>query len=279
MSYREYIPSMPFRPFVDCYWHHITSNAVPGKELPVQRCLPLGTVEIIVQVDGVLAEIFDNQSQVWERSARIYITGLYTDTALWRAKPGTLMFGIRLKPETLIELFQIPASEVINKVIDAEALLGQSARNLCDQMLGELDVCKLTKIAEQFMLGRLRSRELKRNYVTDACRLIRDSNGDLSVEQVSDAVFISKRQLERMFKSEFGTSPKTYQRIVRFRNAYRYARKYGHSKIHWADVSYESGYADQAHFIRDFKAFTGIAPSVIVTQRESFFQTLESVTH
>lgn len=277
MSYREYVPSQPLREYVDCYWHHIAGQAAPAGELPVQRCLPLGTIEIILQVNDMMADILDNNRQQWEKSFRIYLAGMFTDTAYWRAAPGTLMFGIRLKPESLMPLFGIPPALLLNSVVDAEAVFGLSAAQLYGEMAGQFDTSHLVAIAERHLLVRARQARNQRNYVAEACRLIRDSGAHMTVEQLSDAIYISKRQLERSFKEAFGASPKTYQRIIRFRNAYRYARNRQQEKIHWADVSYESGYADQAHFIRDFKAFTGHAPTALLSDRQSFFQTLEAV--
>jgi AraC-like DNA-binding protein len=277
MSYREYVPSQPLRQYVDCYWHYITGKPVSGNELPVQRCLPLGTSEIIIQVNGIMCDIFHNTKHVWEKSQKIYFTGLFTDTAIWRAQPNTFMFGIRLKPESLLELFNILPARLMNDVVDAEAILGATARRMCDEMTGVQDGGLLMRIAERYLLQRLGSRKSERNYLADACRLIRHTNASLSVEAVSDSVNVSRRQLERCFKEDFGPSPKTYQRIIRFRNAYRYARSKKDGQLNWADVSYESGYADQAHFIRDFKAFSGTAPSSILIEKQSFFQTLEVV--
>ncbi|WEK37065.1 MAG: AraC family transcriptional regulator [Candidatus Pseudobacter hemicellulosilyticus] len=278
MSYREYVPCQALRPYVECYWHHIARNPEQGKDLPVQRCLPLGTVEIIVQVDNVMADIFNDHRQLWEKSNRIYLTGLYTETAIWRAQPGTLMFGIRLRPEGLMDLFRIPACEILNTVVDAEAILGIRARRMFEEMLGVQDTAALAGIAEKFLLDRLRNGKNDRNYVADACRLIRNSSDGLSVETLSETLYISKRQLQRSFKEAVGTSPKTYQRIIRFRNAYKYARNKQSGNLKWSDVCYEFGYADQAHFIRDFRSFTGDAPSAMTQDTLSFFQTLEAVS-
>lgn len=274
MNYREYIPSAPLRQYVDCYWYHKTAY-IAQDDVPVQRCLPIGTVEIIVQVDYKPCLIM-NAEGIWESSPRIYFTGLYTDTALWQAQPGTLMFGIRLKPESLMELFRVPAAHLFNSVVNAEDVLGKAASQMLDEMAGILNVGTLVSIAEKHLLGRLKDLKEERSLISNACRMIRKNKGSLTVEEVSEGLYVTKRKLQREFKEEFGASPKTYQRIVRFRHAYEYARGLEAGAIKWSDVSYEAGYADQAHFIREFKEFTGLAPSMLSLHAEHFFQTLEA---
>jgi AraC-like DNA-binding protein len=72
-------------------------------------------------------------------------------------------------------------------------------------------------------------------------------------------------------------SPKTYQRIIRFRNAYSKIRSASGGQISWTQLSYSCGYSDQAHFVRDFRDFTGEVPTLVTSHREDYFQTLESV--
>lgn len=271
--YREYLPAPVLRRYVDCYWYYYSEEGISLAHQPVKRCLPLGTTEIIVQVDRQPSLIFDGVSGNWNRSSTIYFTGLFTDTSLWKGSPGSLMFGIWLKPEALPELFRLPAAEMYNSVVEADALLGRTARQIADEMSDQPHINGLIAIAEKDLLNRLYTVSPQRNYVAEACRLIRETRGNLSIDELGRLLYISPRQLQRSFRQAFGLGPKTYQRIIRFRNAYQYARQCG-SNLCWADVSYEWGYADQAHFIRDFKSFTGDSPSMI--NAGVYFQTLEA---
>jgi len=274
MSYREFLPSAPLRQYVDCYWHYTTGPAT-REDIPVQRCLPLGTVEIIMQVDQKPCRIL-NEAGIWKDSPCIYFTGLFTDTALWQAKPDAMMFGIRLKPESVMELFQVPAVHLLNSVVNAEDVLGSVAKHMCSEMTGVFDFSALVAIAEKRLLRRLYELKQEHNLVSEACRIIRQAKGGITVEEISGTLYVTKRKLQRDFKELFGASPKTYQRIVRFRHAYQYARCLAGKTIKWTDVSYEAGYADQAHFIREFKEFTGVPPSTLAANTEHFFQTLEA---
>jgi methylphosphotriester-DNA--protein-cysteine methyltransferase len=88
-------------------------------------------------------------------------------------------------------------------------------------------------------LRRLNNLKQEQNLVSKACRIIRQAKGSITVEEVCDSLYVTKRRLQRNFKELFGASPKTYQRIVRFRHAYQYARCMASNAIKWTDVSYE----------------------------------------
>jgi AraC-like DNA-binding protein len=69
---------------------------------------------------------------------------------------------------------------------------------------------------------------------------------------------LSERTLERRFKQSIGISAKLFSRICRFQESLNQLRKNKYDKL--SDIAYENGYADQSHFIRSFKEFTGVSP-------------------
>jgi AraC-like DNA-binding protein len=74
----------------------------------------------------------------------------------------------------------------------------------------------------------------------------------ISVNELSSIACLSKKQFERLFHSFVGINPKEYTRIVRFHQAGK--------ELNQVQIAYASGYADQSHFIRDFKKFCGYTP-------------------
>src|SRR6185295_20383896 len=86
--------------------------------------------------------------------------------------------------------------------------------------------------------------------------LIRRSHGRITVDALASRCNLSGRQLERRFLDDVGLPPKRLARIVRFQRALAVlsARERG------ADLAFRLGYADQAHFIRDFREFAGHTP-------------------
>jgi AraC-like DNA-binding protein len=62
-----------------------------------------------------------------------------------------------------------------------------------------------------------------------------------------------------VFRDETGFTPKVFCRIRRFQQAL--GRMENRKSVEWANVALDCGYFDQAHFIHDFRAFSGINPS------------------
>ena len=77
---------------------------------------------------------------------------------------------------------------------------------------------------------------------------------------------ISERQFERKFLQSIGFTPSFYKRVLRFESAL-YRIQHGHYTS-LADLSYELGYADQSHFNREFKQFSGITPLLLITKEK-----------
>ncbi|WP_234734364.1 helix-turn-helix transcriptional regulator [Tellurirhabdus bombi] len=268
INYQELTPSVALKPFVDCYWlQSFRGNS--QDESPVQCCLPYGMLEIIIHLDDNRCHVINNGN--WQQLPHAFLVGICRNIYQWKSVGTSRLFGIRLKPEGLLQLFKSPAAPLFGDFTDLDIFLGKKIIRLIDQLQGIPDTPTVVQIAERFLHAQLQNVPSERSYLYDATKLIRHSQGRLSIEDLSEHLSISERQLQRSFKANFGPSPKTYLRIIRFRSAYEYISQ-TKTVPHWADVSYRFGYADQAHFIRDFKEFTGNVPRVQWMNQEQYFQ-------
>jgi AraC-like DNA-binding protein len=68
-----------------------------------------------------------------------------------------------------------------------------------------------------------------------------------------------------MFREHVGLTPKLFCRIRRFQDALN--RTAGGKRVVWAQLAADCGYFDQAHFVRDFQAFSGINPTAYLLAR------------
>lgn len=257
MEYREFKPSTALAPYVDCYWVH-TGMLPENKEY---RCVPSGNTDIIIGASS--GEEWVKRGESWAKLPRAFITGIWTAPAILRSAWRIEWFGIRLKPEIFVQLFRQPLREMENATLDVSTVLGKGADELADQIAGAPDVRLRIELAEQFISRELAERLPGDAYFTEAIRLIRQYGGQISTEALSKKVYVGERQLQRAFREHFGITPKTYGRIVRFNRASCLLKNA--TRVNWADVTYSCGYADQAHFIRDFKEFSGANPTALIT--------------
>lgn len=68
----------------------------------------------------------------------------------------------------------------------------------------------------------------------------------------------SHRHFAAIFQEAVGLKPKTYCRILRFGRVLD--RLAPDARVAWADLAAAEGYADQPHFIREFREFAGLSP-------------------
>lgn len=268
IGYQEVKPSAALQPYVDCYWR-FNFNGAAGQYSPDQSCLPFGVGGIIVQLDGNSCDVWVNGT--WQPLPQIFMAGMYQETVLWRAKGNALKFGINIKPEVFHLLFNAPSSAIFSNYTPLHNLAGTEAGLLLEQ-LAETNgsMTALVAVAEAFLLAQIRRQQPQRDYITEAVKLIRSTRGNISMDDVCRQIYVSPRQLQRSFRSTLGTGPKTYMRIIRFRNAFNQMQRL-EQHGGWAGLSYELGYADQAHFIRDFKEFTGALPSFVKHTKEPYY--------
>ncbi|MFC5411533.1 DUF6597 domain-containing transcriptional factor [Larkinella bovis] len=267
-SYQEFRPSPALQPFVECYWLHCFKTR-GREESPVQRCLPFGTLELIIHLDDNRAHALFNDR--WQELPQAFFAGLYQDAVQWKSVGTTRKFGIQLKPESLPQLFNVPIASLFNNFTDLETFFGRAINRLVEDVYGRPDIQDVIKASETFLMAQLRNLKGSRNYVIEATQLIRQSKGSLSIKALSEHLYVSKRQLERRFKDHYGTTPKMYQRIIRFRNAYESFQKTA-SLPNWVDSSHTFGYADQAHFIREFKEFTNDIPTMVFNNQGHYYR-------
>lgn len=84
------------------------------------------------------------------------------------------------------------------------------------------------------------------------------TGGRASVADLAAAAGVSQRQVERLFARHLGIPPKTVGRIVRFQGALRSLMADPGCPL--GELAAGAGYYDQAHFIRDFRLFSGGVP-------------------
>lgn len=244
--------------------YHIEAPA--SETSPVQFCMPGGMIELLFHVSPRTHRVLHGDE--WMVAPEAMIIGLRQGPVFFTAEGGTTIFGLNIKPEAFVFLFNKPVCKLAQNFADVnDFFIANELGSLQEQIVSAPDEQARTAITIQFFRERLAMRGLQeRHYLQEAMEHIRVSTGTYSVDELAEKVFVGKRQLQRAFQEQFGVSPKLYGRIVRFKGAYDYVKE--HPKASWVDVTYHFGYSDQSHFIRDFKEFTGNNPTGFLSSYE-----------
>ncbi|HSK13285.1 MAG TPA: helix-turn-helix transcriptional regulator [Phnomibacter sp.] len=263
-----YRPCEALRPYVHSFWYgRFNEDRSP---LFVQQVMPTGFVELIFHLSS--QHCFLLQHGAWSKSPLYTLVGLFSKPYEVHFKDKVDCFGIRLKPEGIYNLFGVPGSKFSGEYLDMEMVLDSTFRSFSEQLIGALQPEKMVQLTEAYLLSCYRSNNINYYYLNHAAESIRNSYGMLSVDELCKQVYISQRQLEREFSEKLGLSPKQYQRLVRISRVNELLVQQGKPQL--TDIGYEAGYADQAHFIREFRQFARVTPSGFLRSKREFLVNL-----
>jgi AraC-like DNA-binding protein len=80
-----------------------------------------------------------------------------------------------------------------------------------------------------------------------------------TVSGVMESIGLSQRRFVELFHDQMGLTPKAFCRVRRFQRVLQAVHR--RKSVDWAQVALDGGYYDQAHFIHDFRGFSGITPA------------------
>jgi AraC-like DNA-binding protein len=253
MRYQEVPPAPQLAAIVQCVWL-LEGDASGGGGDP-EPVLPDGRPELVLHFGDPFERITAPGQAVAQPS--LIIAGQVTSPLLLRPTGRVAVVGIRFHPHGASGLVPAPLHELAGLTIDAGVLFPRLARELAN--VGSDGDLGRTAAAVQQVLLRWASPGRVDPRVRFAVEAIERSKGRVSVDRLSRALNITRRHLERRFLDDVGATPKRLARISRFQHALRMLERF--ESLPGAETAAACGYADQSHFIRDFRRLAGCSPS------------------
>ena len=255
MRYDEQPPVAGLAPFVDRIWTLEGHASMLGGAL--QPVLPDGRPEIVMHLgDGFhRVNVLDHE----ERQHDLLFAGQLESQLVLRPGGVIKVLGIRFHPFGAAALLRVPQDELAGLTIDLRELsrpLTETLRRIQDSAPS---LASAADAAQRALLPFV-TPDRRDPRVRHAVREITRRRGMVSIDRVADAVGLTRRHLERQFNAQVGITPKRLARITRFQHAVQLLDA-AESTPRGAETAATCGYADQAHFIRDFRDLAGCAPS------------------
>lgn len=265
MTFRLYRPGPPLRQFVDFYWYY--DGYVPQHEL--ERVLPDGTFELIINLDPTPRRLFDrNDHRKYRSYRRAWLSGTHAQFIVIDTLVNSSMIGVHFRPGGVAPFLEMPASVLSNSVIELDSIWSADVSDLRDALLEQPSPGKKFRVLENFLRRKFRPPAEANGAIRHAVEKFLAAPHAATMRQVSSELGISQKHFIAQFSREVGLTPKRFCRIRRFHEVLK--RIETERAIEWADVAYAGGYYDQAHFIHDFEAFSGLNPTAYLRDRGDY---------
>ncbi len=256
MIFEIHIPSFPLNQFIECFIYYRDYNPIHS----VDRFLPDGNVNIIIDLTDYPKYIYDNNTLKEIQTCRNgWFSGIRNNYITIPSGKDNEMFVINFHKGKAYPFVQMPLNELTDSVVDGDLVLTNEIMELREMVLEAPFISNKFFIAENFLHKIFCNKLIVNPFIEFAVNKIVQSPNQMSIEHISNKIGYSQKHLIKLFKDNVGLSPKGFLKIIRFQKA---ISEIADTKSpDWTGIAFESGYYDQAHFINDFKAFSGFTPS------------------
>ncbi|WP_156855356.1 helix-turn-helix transcriptional regulator [Oceanobacillus sp. AG] len=254
--FRTYRPDSPLSAYINIFWLYKGYHP-PHK---MERVLPDGSMELIINLKEDLINVYDQKNHEQFKSLRgSLISGPHSNFAVIDTACQASTIGVHFKPGGAFPFLNLPADELRNEHVSFEELWGTKATEMREQLLNtEMPLAKF-QILEQYLMGVLTQASLNHPAVVFALKKFQGFPHQWKIADVTEQIGLSSRRFIQVFKEEVGLTPKQFCRVQRFQNVLRLIE--GGEPVDWTDIALTCGYYDQAHFIHDFRSFSGFSPT------------------
>ena len=230
----------------------------------IERVVPTGHIFIIFELDGFTRNTFDNDTLKPNNTfTKVWISGMHKNYISISAHQKSEMFVIQFKPFGAYPFFHFPIQELNEKIVSAEKVFGNEILELREEILTKKTSEEKFNSAEKWLIDKFHQNKIPSTELLTVIEKLQ-SVSVASYRQIVENYSKTQKHLIAQFKKYVGLTPKYYQRILRFNEILQQIHK--SEKIEWSQVAYQCEYADQSHFIKEFKHFSGLNPQKFIHQ-------------
>ena len=207
-------------------------------------------------IDAVPDGSVDLLFNIGEQGVETYISGTVFQVKSWQMGERNTCFGVRFQPGQGILPKEINRSMLVNQdiLIDGNVF----GENLVEKIAEAKDIASRAKIFEaayQNIVQKNENTSMKQNVERYGRKRIYETEGTISMQQVSEETNYSPCYIRRIFKEYHGVSPKQFAQFIRFQHLLDVLKQ---EETGNEMVAQNCGYYDEAHMMKEFKTNTGV---------------------
>lgn len=263
MHYVEILPCPALRDYIECFWYEIKVGVSATKH---DFILPDGCYDLVfVSGEGYKRVSLSNPNETKDIKRAIVAGQRKKAFKLIEPQDGGVDIGARFKPMGLFPFVNINLRELYNDVISLSLIFGNEVEVFEESISEKKNIQDKIDEMEKFLLSRLSYVVKPNSLVVKAIMLAQKSHGNIKVSELIRILGVSKSTLENYFIQWTGLTPKEFLKIWRFNYIFYFKKK--NPDVSLTQLGLNAGYYDQAHFIKDFRFFTGHSPSEFFSNR------------
>lgn len=248
------------KPWVKFIWYLKTDENI----LLNNKLLPTDSIDIILNLSDIIEYKIENQNYT---TSNIHFNGIRDKHGFIIQRGNIRVMGISFYPFGLYPFLKIPISEFNSQIVDLEQVSEVFAKKLEESLNKILSIEKAVLHLEEVLLSILEEGLIENKSVKLLNSFIY-GNSSNNVKSFCDNMNINIKTLERSCLKYTGYTPKILKRICRFKMASnQLIHTYKNNELF--DFIYENEYYDQAHFIKEFKEFSGTSPIKFISENKT----------
>lgn len=247
MKFDKHFPTEQLKPYIKYFV--VSENELEN----VYKVFPSSGLVIGFQYKGQLSTIKDKAETKLTSAG---ITGVSDSYKIFKNSTDTGTVLVYFTEIGFTHFASHPANELCNLSLSLDDIFERNDVTEVEEKLALAITDKLrVKIVEQFLVSQLKDIQTDK-LIVEAVKLIHQSHGTIRIKELNEKLFISQSPFEKRFRKVVGTTAKKFATIIRFNAVLAHLNE---TKT-LTEICYENNFFDQAHFIKNFKQFTGDTP-------------------
>jgi len=265
MPHLHVAPAPPLSRFVELLWYY----EEPPKPHAKERLMPDGCVSLIINVAEDQTRLYDAEDTGKMKTlGGCSAAGPNTKCFAIDTDEQTCVIGASFRAGGAVPFLKLPSDELHNQHLNLGDLWGRLAIDLRERTLAAKTPREKLHMVELALLERAAGMFDGQPVVEYAVANFLAQPATARIAHVADKTGFSTRRFIELFKQHVGMTPKLFCRVRRFQNVL--CQITSGKPVNWTGVALDGGYFDQAHFIHDFRAFSGINPSRYLANYKDF---------
>lgn len=268
MKFFRFQPSPALRNYVREYW--MLEDPLPDLH-SAQRLIPFGAFEWIFTLGSPTLEQFPGQAA--QKQPRVFLTGQFLLPVFLKYTGPFKVIGVSFFPWAGTLIAGDSAKLFTNVSVDY-ALIHPKDESVLYERVATTSGTHAIRVLDNYLMMRLHSHPFD-PVVMALAKIILQNPVHSEFGQWVEKFGLSRRRIEQKFIDDVGITAGALSKKSRLHHVIKLLGRFPCKTL--TEVALDSGYYDQAHCIRDFKAFTGLTPGQYVKENYPMREPIEEL--